>query len=153
MLGVGLNYMLNQKRDGNTFMMNGNDMLMPMVSVSIPIYRKKYNAMQNEAALLQEAVNQQTIGLKNNLMVQYRSFVQNLDDAKRRVTLYQQQEELAQKTTDLLLAGFTTSGTNYEEVLRMQYKVLDFGFKHIEAITDYNMSVALAEKLMGRIIW
>ncbi|MBU1014455.1 MAG: TolC family protein [Bacteroidetes bacterium] len=151
MLGVGLNYMLNQKRDGNTFMMNGTDMLMPMLSVSIPIYRKKYNAMQNEAILMQEAVKQQTIGLKNNLMVQYRSFVQNLDDAKRRVTLYQQQEELAQKTTDLLLAGFATSGTNYEEVLRMQYKVLDFGFKHIEAITDYNMSVALAEKLMNSI--
>jgi outer membrane protein TolC len=109
--------------------------------------------MQNEAVLMQESVKQQTLGLKNNLMVQYRSFVQNLNDAKRRVTLYQQQEELAQKTTDLLLAGFTTSGTNYEEVLRMQYKVLDFGFKHIEAITDYNMSVALAEKLMGRIIW
>ncbi|PKP35644.1 MAG: transporter [Bacteroidetes bacterium HGW-Bacteroidetes-17] len=153
MLGVGLNYMLIQKRDGNTFMMNGTDMLMPMFSVSIPLHRKKYNAMQNEAVLMQESVKQQTLGLKNNLMVQYRSFVQNLNDAKRRVTLYQQQEELAQKTTDLLLAGFTTSGTNYEEVLRMQYKVLDFGFKHIEAITDYNMSVALAEKLMGRIIW
>jgi len=153
MLGVGLNYMINQKRDGNTFMMNGNDMLMPMLSVSIPIYRKKYNAMQNEAALMQEAINQQTIGLKNNLMVQYRSFVQNLDDAKRRVNLYQQQEELAQKTTDLLLVGFATTGTNYEEVLRMQYKVLDYGFKHIEAITDYNTSVAMAEKLMGRIIW
>src|SRR5690606_25863358 len=37
MVGVGLNYMINQKREGNTFMMNGNDMVMPMFSVSIPI--------------------------------------------------------------------------------------------------------------------
>lgn len=149
MIGVGLNYMLNQKRDGNTFMMNGNDMLMPMVSVSIPIYRKKYNAMQNEAQQLQEASRQQSIGLKNNLMLQYRNFIQNLDDAERRISLYNEQEELARKTTDLLLADFSTSGTNYEEVLRMQYKVLDYGFKQIEAITDYNISVALAEKLMN----
>ena len=149
MVGVGLNYMINQKRDGNTFMMNGNDMVMPMFSVSIPIYRRKYDAMQKEAQLMQEAGKQQTVSLQNNLQVQYRSFVQNLDDAERRVSLYNQQEELARKTTDLLLAGFATTGTDYEEVLRMQYKVLDYGFKRVEAITDYNTSVAMAEKLMN----
>lgn len=82
-------------------------------------------------------------------MLQYQTFVQNLDDAKRRIDLYQEQEELARKTTDLLLADFSTTGTNYEEVLRMQYKVLDYGFKHVEALTDYNSSLALAEKLMN----
>ena len=151
MVGVGLNYMINQKREGNTYMMNGTDMVMPMFSVSIPIYRKKYNAMQNEARLMQEAGKQQTIGLQNNLKVQYRSFIQNLNDAERRMNLYNEQEELARKTTDLLLAGFATTGADYEEVLRMQYKVLDYAFKYIEAITDYNTSVAMAEKLMNSV--
>lgn len=151
MVGVGLNYMVNQKREGNTFMMNGNDMVMPMFSVSIPIYRKKYDAMQKEAQFMQEAAKQQTISLKNNLQVQYRSFIQNLDDAERRVALYNEQEELARKTTDLILVDFATTGADYEEVLRMQYKLLDYGFKHIEAITDYNTSVAMAEKLMNSV--
>ncbi len=151
MVGVGLNYMVNQKREDNTFMMNGNDMVMPMFSVSIPIYRKKYDAMQKEAQLMQEAVKQQTIGLQNNLQVQYRSFIQNLDDAERRVVLYNEQEELARKTTDLILSDFATTGADYEEVLRMQTKVLDYGFKHVEAITDYNTSVAMAEKLMNSV--
>jgi outer membrane protein TolC len=149
MVGVGLNYMINQKREGNTFMMNGNDMVMPMFSVSIPIYRKKYNAMQKEAQFMQEAAKQQTVSLQNNLQVQYRSFIQNLDDAERRIQLYNEQEELARKTTDLILSDFANTGADYEEVLRMQYKVLDYGFKHVEAITDYNTSVALAEKLMN----
>jgi outer membrane protein TolC len=151
MLGVGINYMINQKREGNTFMMNGNDMFMPMVSFSIPIYRKKYNAMQSEARLMQEAGNQQTIDLKNNLLVQYRDFVQNIDDAERRITLYKEQEVLSRKTAVLLLSAFTTSGTAFEEVIRMQGKVLDYGFKHIEAITDYNTACALAEKLMNSV--
>lgn len=153
MLGLGLNYMINQKRVGNTFMMNGNDMVMPMFSVSIPIYRKKYNAMQKEAQLMQEAGKQQTISLQNNLQVQYSSFLQNLNDAERRVKLYNEQEELARKTTDLLLVGFATTGTDYEEVLRMQYKILDYGFKRIEAVSDYNISVAMAEKLMNSTIY
>lgn len=151
MVGVGLNYMVNQKREGNTFMMNGKDMVMPMFSVSIPIYRKKYDAMQREAELMKEATKEQTISLQNNLQVQYRSFIQSLDDAERRIKLYNEQEELAQKTTELLLTEFSTSGTDYEEVLRMQYKVLDYGFKRIEAVTDYNTSVAMAEKLMNSV--
>jgi outer membrane protein TolC len=149
MLGIGLNYMFIQERDGNPSMMNGNDMIMPMVSVSIPVYRKKYSAMQSEARLMQESVNQQIIDLRNNLMVQYRQLVQGLADAGRRIELYKEQEDLARRTTSLLLSGFTTTGNNYEEVLRMQLRVIDYGFKHIEAIVDYNTSAAMAEKLMN----
>ena len=151
MVGIGLNYMINQKREDNTFMMNGKDMVMPMVSVSIPVYRKKYNAMQKEARLMQEAAKEQTKSVQNNLQLQYRNFIQNLDDAGRRIKLYSEQEELAQKTTDLLLTEFASSGAGYEEVLRMQYKVIDYGFKRIEAITDLNTTVAMAEKLMNSV--
>ena len=151
MLGVGLNYMVIQERDGNTSMMNGKDMIMPMVSLSIPIYRKKYNAMQNEARLMKEAGNQQIIDLKNSLMIQYHQIIQRLDDAERRIGLYSEQEELARKIAELLLSGFATAGSSYEEVLRMQLKVLDYGFKRIEAIVDYNTSVAMAEMLINSI--
>lgn len=149
MLGVGLNYMPIQEREGNPSMMNGKDMFMPMVSVSIPIYRKKYKAMQNEARFLQESGNQQTIDLKNDLLVQYRQFVQNLDDAARRIALYQEQQDLAKKTTDLLISGFTTTGNDFDEVLRMQMKVLEYGFNRVEAIVDHNISLARAEMLMN----
>lgn len=151
MLGIGLNYMLIRERAGNTSMMNGNDMIMPMISISIPVYRKKYNSMQNEARLMQEAGNQQIIELRNNLMVLNRQLIQGLDDAERRIVLYKEQEDLARRTTDLLLAGFATTGNNFEEVLRMQIRVLDYGFKHIEAIVDYNIAAAMAENLMNSV--
>jgi len=149
MLGVGLNYMLIQEREDNPSMMNGKDMVMPMVSVSIPIYRKKYRSMENEAQLMQQANEQQSIALQNQLLVQYQSLTQDLADAGRRINLYREQEQLARSTTDLLLAGFATTGNDYEEVLRMQAKVLDYGFKRVEALTDYNSSVAFAEQLMN----
>jgi hypothetical protein len=50
-----------------------------------------------------------------------------------------------------LLSGFSTTGNNYEEILRMQMRVLDYAFKHIEAIVDYNMAAAMAEKLMNSV--
>jgi len=151
MLGLGLDYMVIQKRAENSSMMNGKDMLMPMVSVTIPLYRKKYNAMQEEAQLLKEAGSQQILDMKNNLMVQHRKTIQDLKDARRRIDLYKEQEELARKTTELLITGYVTTGSDFEEVLRMQLKVLDYGFLHIEAIVDYNDSIAMMEALMNSV--
>ena len=149
MLGLGVNYMLNQTREGADPMMNGKDMVMPMLSVSIPIYRKKYRAMGEEARLMQEANVQQSQSLQNQLRVRSHSLNKDLADANRRMVLYKEQEELARSTTEILLADFSSTGSDYEEVLRMQSKQLDYGFKRIQALTDYNSTVALAEKLMN----
>ncbi len=149
MVGVGLNYMVIQKQAGNMSMMNGSDMVMPMVNFTIPIYRKKYTAMQNEAKYLQESTSQKSDEMKNMLLLEYRQLVQDYSDAERRVELYKEQADLANRTSSLLLVGFTSTGTDFEEILRIQYKVLEYGLKHIEAVANYNTAMAKAEKLMN----
>ncbi|KAF0237649.1 MAG: outer membrane [Prolixibacteraceae bacterium] len=153
MVGVGLNYMVIKEQAGNPSMMNGKDMVMPMLNFSIPIYRKKYTAMQNEAKYLQELTLQESVEMKNMLLVQYRQFVQDYNDATRRVELYREQTDLANRTANLLLADFISTGTDFEEILRIQYKVLEYGLKRIEAVADYNTAVAKAEKLMNTVIY
>ncbi len=49
MIGLGVNYSVISKNEMITSEMNGKDMIMPMVTLTLPIYRKKYNAMQTEA--------------------------------------------------------------------------------------------------------
>ena len=151
MLGLGLNYMLIDERKGNTFMMNGKDMVMPMISISIPLYQKKYTSMQTDARLMNESANLQIADLKNNLMVQSFKFIQELDDAERRIELYKELENLARTTTNLLISELANSGNNYEEILRMQLTILDYGFRRIEAIVDYNTVIADVEKYLGKI--
>jgi len=147
MLGIGLDYMVIKERTGNTSSMNGMDMFMPMVSLSVPIYRKKYSAMMNEAHLMHEAGQEQINELRNNLLVQYRHVVQDLDDSDRRIRLYEEQEVLARQATGLILTDYTNTGNSYEDVIRMHLRVLDYAFKHVEAIADYNTAVAKAELL------
>lgn len=151
MVGVGFNYMVISEQAGNPSMMNGKDMVMPMLNFTIPVYRKKYTAMQNEARYLQESTLQKSEEMKNMLLVQLRQLVQDYSDAARRVELYREQSDLANRTANLLLAGFTSEGTGFEEILRVQYKVLEYGLKHIEAVADYNTAVAKAEKLMNKV--
>jgi outer membrane protein TolC len=151
MLGVGLNYMVIQKQAGNQSMMNGNDMVMPMVNFTIPVYRKKYTAMQKEARYLHESTLLKSEDMKNMLLLEYRQFAQEYSNAERRVELYREQADLANRTANLMLAGFTSTGTDFEEILSIQYKVLEYGLKHIEAVADYNTAVAKAEKLMNAV--
>ena len=57
MVGLGLNYSLISKSQlpMGPLSMNGKDMIMPMVVFTLPVYRKKYNAMQSEAEFMKEA--------------------------------------------------------------------------------------------------
>ncbi len=149
MFGLGLNYMVIQKREGLPAMMNGKDMTMPMVSLTLPIYRKKYKSMRNEAEFLRDAASLSAEDVNNNLRVAFQQTIQNLNDADRRVRLYNDQASLADKSVQLLIASFSTGETDFVEVLRMQQQLLDFQFRQVEAVVDKNTSIAQLIYLTG----
>lgn len=147
MFGAGINYIPFSARSENGVSMGGEDMIMPMVRLSLPIYRKKYNAMLKEAELKQQAVHQRKRNLGNQLSVQWSTTLRNLDDADRRTTLYREQAALARQTLNLLMTAYTAEGRDFEEVLRVQQQLLDYQLKLITAIVDQHTSIALLENL------
>ncbi|OFY46884.1 MAG: hypothetical protein A2X22_04020 [Bacteroidetes bacterium GWF2_49_14] len=142
MIGLGLNYSVIQQRPGATSMMNGNDMIMPMVTATLPIYRKKQIARQREAGYLRDAAGESAVDARNELTVSFQESMEQLKDAERRVELYNRQASLAEKSVSLLTSSFSTAGTNFEEILRMQQQLLDYQYKHIEAVVDRNTAIA-----------
>ena len=70
-LGVGLDYAIVGKRTDMEVADNGKNILMPMVSVSIPIFRKKYKAAEKEAQLMQENYSLQKEETINSLTSNY----------------------------------------------------------------------------------
>ncbi len=147
MLGVGVNYMPFGPRQEDGMSMGGKDMIMPMVSVTLPIYRKKYNAMYKEAKLKQEAVQHRKENTINELATQWSIALRDLDDATRRTQLYQEQTELARQALHLMMTAYTASGQDFEEVLRVQQQLLDYQLKLINAIVDQHVTVATLELL------
>ena len=147
MLGAGVNYMPFSPRTENGMPMGGNDMVMPMVRLTIPIYRKKYNAMQKEAELKQTAVQQRRENTVNLLSTQWAKAMRDLDDAVRRVQLYQGQTDLAKQTLNLLMTSYATDGKDFEEVLRVQQQLLEYHLSLITAIADQHTIIAALDKL------
>ena len=150
MIGVGLQYDIFQPRAHSESMMNGRNMLMPMATVTIPLWRKKYSASVRETDFMRQAVVEQKQDIRNQLMVNYEDAVKDYKDAERRVKLYQEQTSLANQVLNILIAQYTTEGSNFEEVLRMQQQLLDYRLKNLDALIDGNIAVAMMERLMGR---
>jgi len=151
MVGLGLNYSIIGK--SGTAMgspdMNGKDMIMPMVSVTLPIYRKKYAAMQKEADLLGMAASQNYQATANTLQTEYYQAVQLYQDAQRRVKLYENQYNLASKSLDLMLKSFSVSASGLTDVLRVSQQTLDYELKQVEAVADFNTAIAWLKRLMA----
>jgi len=149
MVGLGVNYSLNKKSEMSTSPMNGKDMIMPMVTVTLPIYRKKYKAMQNEADLLKSATEQGFKATSNSLQAEYYEALQLYQDAQRRASLYNKQIQLVDKTLEITIKSFSASGSGLTDILRIRQQLLDYQFKQIEALTDYNTAIAWLKRLMA----
>jgi outer membrane protein TolC len=147
MVGLGLNYSLINKSEMSTSSMNGKDMIMPMVTVTLPIYRKKYKAMQAEADYLKSANAQNYKATVNSLQTEYYQAMQLYQDAQRRTKRYASQSELASKSLDIMFRSFASSATSLTDILRVRQQTFDYEYKQIEAVADYNTAIAWIKKL------
>ena len=142
MFGLGVDYMLLSKRADVMGSDNGKDMIMPMVNLTLPIYRKKYSSMRKEAEYMMNASKYKQANMLNNLQVDLENALLNVKNAERKINLYKFQTTLSNQSLNVLTTTYRTAGLDFEEVLRMQQKLLDYEFKLVEAIVDQNTEVA-----------
>jgi len=150
MVGVGLKYSILSKNPASTSMMNGQDMLMPMVSVSLPIYRKKYKAIKQETEWQKTASEQSFQATQNALQSDYQEALFNYRDALRRVKLYEGQNQLVEKTYQLQLKRFASSATDLSEIRSIGRQQLDYALKEMNAHVDVLQAQAKLRQLTAR---
>ena len=147
MVGLGLDYSVMGKKATPASSMNGTDMVMPMVSVTLPLYRKKSKAKVKEAELLTEAASYDYSATANMLQTEYYEAIQYYRDALRRFRLYSDQYLLASRTLDIIMTGYATSSAQLTDLLRVRQQVYDYELKKAEALTDINTSAARLRRL------
>ncbi|MDR2804964.1 MAG: TolC family protein [Dysgonamonadaceae bacterium] len=163
MFGIGLQYMLigksesagnqsaNEMAMDNMSRMNGKDMVMPMVSISIPIYRNKYKAARRESDFLRQASREKYADTFNDLQAELYRLKYQLEDMERKITLYRKQAGLASTTCDLAIQEFISGRNNLSDVIQIQRQLLEYQLKESEAIAEYNTSVAAIHKLAAQL--
>ncbi len=132
-LGVGLDYAI---------MEGGKNIVMPMVSVSIPIYRKKYKAAAKEAQLMQESYTLQKMEVANSLNANYEMTWFEIQQQKELMSLYERQTQESNQSLRLLFSAYSNTGKDFEEVLRMQQQLLQYEKMKATAEVRYNIALA-----------
>lgn len=149
MFGLGLNYAIMSRNEMLVSEMNGRDMIMPMITLTLPVYRKKYRSMKAEAGFLTEAAQREYQTVYNNLNTEYYQAVQLYEDAIRRIKLFRDQSDLTRKSLNISMQGFASSGSGLTDVLRLQQRLLDYEVRHVAAVTDFNTAVSWLKRLAG----
>ncbi|MEQ8905327.1 TolC family protein [Ekhidna sp.] len=149
-MGVGLDYVIVSERTDMSVPDNGQNALMPMVTVGIPIFRGKYKAAKKEAQLMQESYSLQKEDRINQLISGYE--MADFDRIKQMelLQLYDAQIAETQQVLNLLLSAYGNSGTAFEEVLRTQQQLLKYKKMKATAMKDYHLAVAMLNYLTAK---
>lgn len=151
MIGVGLQYMLNGKVDMPMMPnMNGKDMVMPMVSVTIPIYRKKITSAIHSAQLMERSAAYNYQSQLDALQSTYLSIEQRADDIKRKLKLYESEVSLLNRTLELMQKEYATGATSLTDILQTTRESIDYDLLKAEANAQYNTITAEAIQLSAR---
>lgn len=142
MFGVGLDYVIVGERTDATISDNGKDVLMPMVTMSLPIFRGKYKAAQQEAQLMQESYVLQKEEVANRLISSYEMIWYKTQKQMELIVLYEAQIQESEQSLNLLFSAYSNSGKEFEEVLRMQQQILKYQRMKATALSDYHIALA-----------
>ncbi len=154
MIGIGLQYSLVNKVADPMGMpdMNGKDMVMPMLKISLPLFRRKYNAQQRESHNYRVASELKRDNIQKPVAGRiYKCPVSNLMMLPVKVLLYEQQYALSLSTWQLMVREFSAGRQSLTDVIQVERQMLDYKLKkQCEAIAAYNTMVAAMEKLIAR---
>lgn len=153
MIGAGLQYMPQVKRKGGDLDLppnTGRDMVMPMFSVTVPIWKKKYNAAVEERRLMQVMYADMKQDMQNDLAAMYEMTFYELEKMAQMVGLLNTQMVKTQQAVDLVLAAYSNAGQDFEEVLRLQQQLFRYRTEKVSAQTEFQLMQVKLDYLTGK---
>ena len=123
---------------------------MPMVTLSLPIYRGRYKSAQKEARLMRESYTLQKEDVSNRLMSSYDMIWFEIQKQAELNALYDEQIQASEQSLHLLFTAYGNSGNDFEEVLRMQQQILKYKKMKASTLTEYYTAIAELDYLTSK---
>ncbi|MDB9782798.1 TolC family protein [Winogradskyella sp.] len=147
MIGFGLDYISVDERPNMDFSDNGKDVIMPMVSVSIPIFNKKYKSQTKQNELQQQEIIAQKQERLNTLQTLLSKAINERMSA--RISHATQTNNLmqAKDAEDILIKSYETGTIDFNDVLDIQELQLKFQINQIESVKSYYIQTTIINYL------
>ncbi|MFP6664726.1 MAG: TolC family protein [Deltaproteobacteria bacterium] len=147
---LGVEWIETGRRAGQNVPDAGQDPVIGMVSMNLPIWWQKYSAGVREAEALQRAARQRRVARERNLATDLQFALYGFRDAERKTDLFG--NALVPKAKEALAANYSayeSGGADFLDLLQAQRLFLEFGLSYERARADRLERYAEIEKLIG----
>ncbi len=141
-LGFGLDYVAVGEATAMQAPDSGKDILMPMVSITIPIFGNKYKSVTRQNELKQRELNAQRENRYNELVSRLEAAVSNRAEARISYRTQLLNIEQANDAEEILRRNYETGTIDFNDVLDVQELQLNFELNLIEAVKNYYQASA-----------
>lgn len=149
MIGFGLDYLPVSDRPDMNFSDNGKDILMPMVSVSIPIFNKQYDSRSKQNELKQLEINAQKENRFNVLESAFAKAISQRNQARIKYNTQEKNLKQANDAEEILIKNYETGTIDFNDVLDIQELQLKFQINQIESVQMYYVQSAVINYLLS----
>ena len=148
-IGFGLDYVPVSERPDMSFTDNGKDIVMPMVSISIPIFNNKYKSVTKQNQLKQLQIQSQKEDKLNKLETLLADAKYNRENARIKFNIQSDNLKQANDAEEILIKNYETGTIDFNDVLDVQELQLKFQLNQVESIQKYYTQSAIVNYLIN----
>lgn len=148
--GIGLDYIPVSERENMVFSDNGKDIVMPMVTFSIPIFNNKFKSVTKQNELRQKEIQLQK---EERLNVLENTFANAISQRNQARIAHQTQEKNLKQAKDaeeILIKNYETGTIDFNDVLDIQELQLKFQTNQIQSVQLYYLQSAIINYLINK---
>ncbi|EZH75607.1 transporter [Aquimarina atlantica] len=146
-IGFGLDYIPVSERNDVTINDNGKDIIMPMVSFSIPIFNKRYDSRTRQNKLHQQEITAQKEEQLNRMETILGKAISNRNTARIKYNTQKENLKQAKNAEEILIKNYETGTIDFNDVLDIQELQLKFQLNQIESVELYYRQAAIINYL------
>ncbi|TXD70984.1 TolC family protein [Aequorivita lipolytica] len=147
MFGFGLDYIPVSERTDMNMIDNGKDIVMPMFSITIPIFNNRYKSITKQNDLRQQEIQSQKDERLNMLESDLARTISQRNQARIKFNTQQKNLEQAEQAEEILIKNYETGTIDFNDVLDIQELQLKFQLQQIEALKNYYVQSAVINYL------
>ena len=144
-ISAGLDYVLMNTGEG-IHATDGRDMLMPRISVRLPLFRQTYLSRDEEERLRQAALADQQKSTENILLASVEQAKAEWEDAQIQYRLVNEQIPLIESALRLAETDLAAGSGSLEKSLRLYEQLLSARLKVVQAVSKSFIAIAAIQK-------
>lgn len=148
--GFGLDYIPVSERTDMNFSDNGKDIIMPMISLSIPIFSNKFSSVSKQNELRQLELESQKSNRLNTLETALFGAIAERNQARIKFNIQSKNLGQAKDAEEILIKNYETGTIDFNDLLDIQELQIKFNLNQIDAVVAYYRQSAIINYLINK---